>query len=120
MILNHFIQLNNMGMSYLFQYCNLSVDSFNVRLIFYFVFFKYFYCYFIASYNMSSLFYFTECSFSFSFSNNEPTNLFSFLIFFFFRIVFFIIIIIFMPLILRLFFLILIIFLYICFLNLNS
>ena len=43
-----------------------------------------FYSNFVSSYYMSSLFYFSKSTFTFCFTNNKPSNLFTFTIFFFF------------------------------------
>lgn len=70
----------------LFQDCDFSIYSVNIGLILDFIFFQYFDGNFIASYNVCSLFNFTECSLTFSFSYNEASNLLSFTIFLLFGI----------------------------------
>ena len=85
-VFNHLIELNDMRMPDFFQDCDFSIYSVNIGLILDFIFFQYFDGDFIASYNVCPLFYFAECSLTFSFSNNEASNLLSFTIFLLFGI----------------------------------
>lgn len=73
-----------MRMPDFFEDSYFSIDSIYIRLILDFVFFEYFYGNFVASDAMSSLFYFSKCSFSFGLANYETSYMFSFCVFFFF------------------------------------
>ena len=71
-----------MRMSYFFQNCNFSINSIDVRLIFYFVFLKNLDCDFIASNSMSSLLDFSKSSFTLGFTYDETANMLTLCIFF--------------------------------------
>jgi len=75
-----------MRVSYFLEDCDFSINTIDIRLVLDFVFFQNFNGNFIAGYNVSTLLHFSKSSFSFSFTYNESTNLFSFAILFFFRI----------------------------------
>ena len=74
-------------MANLFQNCNFSVDPVDVGLIFNFVFFQYFDCNFVASYNMGALLNFSKGSLALGFANDEASNLLAFTIFLLFWVV---------------------------------
>ena len=88
-IFYHFVELYYMRVPYFFEYSYLPINPINITLIFNLVFFQYFNRNFISSYNMRSLLNLSKCPLPFSFSNNKPTNLFSFTILLFFFVFFF-------------------------------
>jgi len=67
-----------MWMPHLLENSDFTIDSVNIALIFDLVFFKYLDGDFISSDNMGALLHFPECSFSFRFTDDEPTNLLAF------------------------------------------
>lgn len=86
MIFNHLVQLHDVRVAHLLKYSYLSIDSIDIRLVFYFVLFKYLDCNFVARYAMSSLLNLSKCSFSLGLADDETANNFALAILLFFWI----------------------------------
>lgn len=69
-----------MRVSHFLENRNFAVDAVDVALVLDLVLFKDFDGYFVTGYNMGSLLDFAERAFSFSFADNEPSDLLAFAI----------------------------------------
>ena len=77
-----------MWMSYLLENGNFSIDTVNITLVLDLILLENFDGYFVSSYNVSSLFNFSKCTFTFCLSYNKPTNLLSLTVLLFFQLFF--------------------------------
>lgn len=67
-----------MWMPHFLEYCDFTVYSVNITLIFYLVFLQYLDGHFISGDDMRALLDFAEGAFAFGFANDEPANLLAF------------------------------------------
>ena len=84
-ILNHFIQLNHVRVPHFFEDRDLPIDSVDVRLVLYFIFFQNFDGYFVPGHDVSALLHFSKCALALGFADDEATDLLSFAVLLFFR-----------------------------------